>query len=100
MNIYAVAISRSWGDKETVSIHITRKGALQVACADGLEMLIECYEGMDDEDITWAEDSLYTFDNPNHSLTLKELDAMFNYMEQLLWNLEVEIEVLEYTLQP
>ena len=54
----------------------------------------------EDEDLTWTEDSLYTVDNPNHSLTLKELDAMFNYMEQLLWNLEIGIEVLEYTLQP
>lgn len=100
MKVHTVAISRPWDDKETVSIHMTRKGALQVACADGLEMLMECYEGMDDEDLTWTEDSLYTVDNPNHSLTIKELDAMFNYMEQLLWNLEIGIEVLEYTLQP
>ena len=100
MKVHAVAISRPWDDKETVSIHMTRKGALQVACADGLEMLMECYEGMDDGDLAWTEDSLYTVDNPNHSLTLKELDAIFNYMEQLLWNLEVGIEVLQYTLQP
>ena len=61
---------------------MTRKGALR-RCNDGLNVM-ECYEGMDDEDLTWTEDSLYTVDNPNHSLTIKELDAMFNYMEQLL----------------
>ena len=33
MKIYAVTIhSRPWDDKEPVSIHMTRKGALQVAC--------------------------------------------------------------------
>ena len=71
MKIYAVTVSRPWDDKETVSIHMTRKGALQVVCADGLEMLMECYESMEDEDLTWAEDSLYTVDNPNHSLVIK-----------------------------
>lgn len=100
MKVYTVEISRPWDDKETVSVHMTRKGALQVACADGLEMLMECYEGMDDEDLTWTEDSLYKVDDPNHSSTIKELDLIFQYMERLLWNLEIEIEILEYTLQP
>ena len=100
MKIYAVTLSRPWDDKETISIHMTRKGALQVACNDGLQMLMECFDGMDDEDLTWTEDSLYTIDNPNATFTLKDLDTMFNYMERLLWNLEVEIEILEYTLEP
>ena len=100
MNVYEVTITRPWDGRETVSIHMTRKGALQVACADGLQMLMECLDGMDDEDLTWTEDSLYTLDNPNHNLTIAELDTMFDYAEKLLWNLEVEIEVLQYTLQP
>ena len=100
MNVYTVAIQRPWDGKETVSVHMTRKGALQVACADGLEMLMGCSDGMDDEDLTWIEDNLYKVDNPNHSSTIKELDLIFEYMERLLWNLEVEIEVLQYTLQP
>ena len=100
MKVYAVAISRPWDDKETVSVHMTRKGALQVACADGLEMLMECSDQIVDEALAWTEDSLYKVDNPNHSFKIKELDLIFEYMERLLWDLEIEIEVLQYTLQP
>ena len=34
MNVYAVTVTRPWDGRETVSIHMTRKGALQVACAE------------------------------------------------------------------
>ena len=100
MKIYSVTIQRPWDGKETVSVHMTRKGALQVACADGLEMLMGCANDMDDEVLTWIEDSLYKVDNPNHSHTLAELDSIFEYAERLLWDLEVEIEVVWHTLQP
>ena len=101
MNVYEVTITRPWDGRETVSIHMTRKGALQVACIEGLDILFgfgsDCFE---DKCLTWMEDNYGTLDNPNHNLTLKELDGIFDYMEQLLWSIEMEIEVLEYTLKP
>ena len=100
MRVYTVTYHRAWDDKEIIAVHMTRKGALQVACADGLEMLMESYEGMDDEDLTWTEDSLCKVFDQKHTSTIKELDGIFEYMERLLWNLEIEIEILEYTLQP
>jgi len=99
MKVYEVTIARPWDGRETLSIHITRKGALQVACAEALELLLGCFD-QNDEDLTWIEEGLYTVDNPNHSLTIAELDAIFNKCEELLWSIEMEIEVHEYTLKP
>lgn len=98
MNVYEVTITRPWDGRETISIHMTRKGALQIACAEALELLLECSD--EDEEVAWLEDNLETLYNPVHTLKIKELDLIFNKCEQLLWNLETEIEVLEYTLRP
>lgn len=101
MNIYEVTVTRPWDGRETVSIHMTRKGALQVACIEGLDILIGYgSDSFEDECLTWLEDSLGTLDNPNHTLTIKELDVIFDKCEELLWAVEMEIEVSEYTLQP
>ena len=99
MNIYTVTVSRPWDGKEIVSTHMTRKGALQVACFECLELLLGVFD-QSDENLTWVENSLYTVDNPNHSLTIAELETMFDKCEELLWSIEMEIEVLEYALQP
>ena len=99
MNVYEVIITRPWDGRETLSIHMTRKGALQVACSESLELLLGVFD-QNDEDLTWAENSLYTVDNPNHSLTIAELETMFDKCEELLWSIETEIEVLEYALKP
>ena len=99
MKVYAVTIHRPWDGKETISVHMTRKGALQVACLEGLSFLLGV-DGLEDTDYTWIEDNLYTVDNPNHTFTLKGLDGIFECMEQLLWGVETEVEVLHYTLQP
>ena len=99
MNVYEVTKTRPWDGRETVSIHMTRKGALQVACIEGLDALLSCFD-QNDEDLAWVENNLYTVDNPNHSLTIAELDAIFNKCEELLWSIEMEIEVHEYTLKP
>ena len=99
MNVYEVTITRPWDGRETLSIHMTRKGALQVACIESLDLLLACVEE-DDEDLTWAEEKLETLYNPDHTLTIKELDAIFNKCEELLWSIEMEIEVLEYALKP
>ena len=99
MKVYAVTIHRPWDGKETISVHMTRKGALQVACLEGLSFLLGV-DGLEDTDYTWIEDNLYTVDNPNATFTIKELDGIFEYMEGLLWGAETEIEVSWYTLQP
>ena len=99
MNVYEVIITRPWDGRETLSIHMTRKGALQVACSESLEVLLGVFD-QNDEDLTWVEEKLGILYNPDHTLKIKELETTFNKCEQLLWNIEMEIEVLEYTLKP
>ena len=99
MKIYAVTLQRPWDGKEIISIHMTRKAALRVACEEMLQTMIG-FDTYEDSDLTWIEDSLYAIDNPNHSLTIAELDNMFLYAEKLLWEIENEVEILHYTLQP
>ena len=99
MNVYAVTVQRPWDNKETVSIHMTRKGALQVACIESLD-IISGFDDLEDERDEWAEENLETLLNPEHTLKIKDLDELFNKCEELLWNVEVEIEVFEYTLKP
>lgn len=101
MKVYEVTITRPWDGRETYSIHITRKGALQVACIEGLDALIALDDdGISGDDLTWVEGSLETLINPEHRLTIEELDVIFNKCEELLWNIEMEIQVDEHTLQP
>lgn len=99
MNVYEVTVTRPWDGRETLSIHMTRKGALQVACAESLEVLLGVFD-QNDEDLTWAEENLETLYNPEHTLKIKELETMFKKCEELLWSVETEIEVLEYALRP
>jgi hypothetical protein len=99
MKVYEVTIQRPWDGKETISIHMTRKGALQVACAEGLEVLLGVFD-QNDEDLTWAEENLETLLNPDHTLKIKDLDELFNKCAEFLWSVEMELEVLEYTLKP
>ena len=99
MKVYEVSMTRPWDGRETISIHMTRKGALQIICAEGLEVLLGIYE-QNDEDLTWAEKNLETLYNPEHTLKIKELETMFDKCEELLWSIEMQIEVLEYRLQP
>lgn len=99
MNVHEVTVTRPWDGKETLSIHMTRKGALQVACAESLEALLGIFD-QNDEDLTWAEKSLESLYNPEHTLKIKELETMFDKCEELLWSIEMEIEVSEYTLKP
>jgi hypothetical protein len=99
MNVYEVTITRPWDGRETVSIHMTRKGALQVACIEGLDVL-SSIDGFEDGASEWIEENLGTLENTDHTLTIKELDAIFNKCEELLWSIETEIEVLEYALKP
>ena len=99
MNVYEVTVTRPWDGKETVSIHMTRKGALQVACAEALELLLGCFDE-NDEDLTWASENLETLYNPDHTLKIKELETMFDKCDDLLWSIETEIEVHEYALKP
>ena len=98
MKVYAVTIHKPWDGKEIVSIHMTRKAALQVACLEGLGYLLDI-DGFEDSDMTWVEDNFYNIDKDN-SLTIEQLDGIFNYMEQLLWGVEMEVEILQYTLKP
>ena len=84
MKVYAVTLSRPWDGKEIVSIHMTRKAALQVACEEMLETMIAC-DTFDDHDQTWIQDNLATLHNPDHTLTIEQLDMMFSYAEKLLW---------------
>jgi len=99
MNVYEVTKTRPWDGRETISIHMTRKGALQVACIEGLDALLGCFHE-DDEDLAWAEKSLETLENPDHTLKIKELETMFDKCEELLWSIEMEVEVHEYALKP
>ena len=99
MNVYEVTITRPWDGRETLSIHMTRKGALQVACSESLELLLGVFD-QNDEDSTWAEEKLETLYNPEHTLKIKELETIFNKCEELIWSIEMEIEVSEYTLKP
>ena len=99
MKVYTVTYNRAWDDKEILSVHMTRKGALQVACEIMLETMI-AFDGYEDETLTWIEDNLYTLHNQDHTLTIEELDTMFNYAEKLLWEIENEVEIVWHTLQP
>ena len=99
MKVYTVIYQRAWDDKEIIGVHITRKGALQVACEVMLETMMG-FDSWEDETLTWIEENLYALDNPNHSHTIAELDGMFLYAEKLLWEIENEVEILWHTLQP
>ena len=99
MKIYAVTLQRPWDGKEIISIHMTRKAALQVACEEMLETMVG-FDTYDDSDLAWIEDSLGSLHNPDHMLTIAELDGMFDYAEKLLWEIENEVEILHYTLLP
>ena len=99
MKVYTVTYHRAWDDKEIVGIHMTRKGALQVACEIMLETMI-AFDGYEDETLTWIEDNLYALDNPTYSHTIAELDGIFEYAEKLLWEIENEVEIHWHTLQP
>ncbi len=99
MKVYTVTYHRAWDDKEIIGVHITRKGALQVACEVMLETMMG-FDSWEDETLTWIEENLYALDNPNHSHTIAELDGMFLYAEKLLWEIENEVEILWHTLQP
>ena len=99
MKVYAVTLSRPWDSKEIVSIHMTRKAALQVACEEMLETMVIC-DTYEDATHVWIQDNLATLHNPDHTLTIAELDGMFDYAEKLLWEIENEVEILHYTLQP
>ena len=92
-------MTRPCDGRQTYSIHITRKGALQVACAEGLEVLLSIYE-QNDEDLTWAEENLETLYNPDHTLTIAELETIFEKCDELLWDVEMGLQVDEHTLQP
>ena len=78
---------------------MTRKGALQVACAESLELLLGVID-QSEEGLRWLEENLETLYNPEHTLKIKELETMFDKCEELLWSIEMEIEVHEYTLKP
>ena len=99
MKVYTVTYHRAWDDKEIIGVHMTRKGALQVACGEMLEIMI-AFDGYEDETVTWLEDNLATLNNPNHTLTIAQLDEIFEYAERLLWEIENEVEILWHTLQP
>jgi len=100
MKVYEVTIQRPWDGKETISIHMTRKGALQVACIEGLD-IISGFDDLEDESqAEWVEENLETLLNPDHTLKIKDLDELFNKCAEFLWSVEMEIEVLEYTLKP
>ena len=99
MKVYTVTYHRAWDDKEIIGVHMTRKGALQAACEQMLEIMI-AFDGYEDETVTWIEENLYALDNPNHSHTIAELDGIYNYAQKLLWEIENEVEILWHTLQP
>ena len=100
MKIYTVTWHRAWDDREIIGVHMTRKGALQVACQQMLETMIAFDSVYEDETIEWLEDNLHTLYNPDHMLTIAELDDMFEYAEKLLWEIENEVEIHQLTLQP
>ena len=99
MNVYEVTVTRPWDGRDTLSIHMTRKGALQVACSEALELLLGVFD-QNDKHLTWAEENLETLYNPDHTLTIAELETTFEKCDELLWSIEMEIEVLEYALRP
>lgn len=99
MKVYTVTYHRAWDDIAIIGIHMTRKGALQAACEQMLEIMI-AFDGYEDKTLTWIEDNLDTLINPDHSHTIAELDDMFLYAEKLLWEIENEVEILWHTLQP
>ena len=99
MKVYSVTLQRPWDGKLTISVHMTRKGALQVACEEMLQTMIAC-DSYEDETLTWIEENLYALDNPNHSHAIAELDGIFKYAEKLLWEIENEVEIVWHTLQP
>ena len=99
MKVYTVTMQRPWDGKYTIGVHMTRKGALQLACSESLQTMIAC-DGFADSDYTWLEENLYALDNPNHSHTITELDGIFEYAEKLLWEIETEIEIVWHILQP
>ena len=99
MKVYATTKHSPFETREVMSIHMTRKGALQVACETMLQIMLG-YDTYDDSDLTWIEENLYALDNPNHSHTIAELDGIFEYAEKLLWEIENEVEILWHTLQP
>ena len=99
MKVYIVTYHRAWDDKEVIGVHMTRKGALQAACQLMLETMIG-FDGYEDETVSWIEDNLGTLHNPDHTLTIKQLDDMFLYAEKLLWEIENEVDILWHTLQP
>ena len=101
MKVYEVSMTRPWDGRQTYSVHMTRKGALQVACAEGLEVLIGFGgDAFTDEDFTWAEENLETLYNPAHTLKIEELDIIFQKCDELLWDVEMGLQVDEHTLQP
>ena len=99
MKVYTVAIHSQWNGKAIVSVHMTRKGAWQVACAEMLEIMIG-YDTYEDETLTWIEDNLATLHNPDYTFTIAELEGIFEYAEKLFWEIENEVEVMWHTLQP
>ena len=99
MKVYTVTYHRAWDNKEIIGVHMTRKGALQVACEIMLETMI-AFDGYEDETVSWLEDNLGILHSPDHRLTIKQLDDMFLYAEKLLWEIENEVEIVWHTLQP
>ena len=97
MKIHAVTIHRPMDGQEVVSIHMTRKGALQSACEQTIETLNQ-YDSWDDSDTIWIQDNNLNYKGSN--LTIKDLEGIFKYATQLLWQIECEVDIWEYTLQP
>ena len=99
MKVYTVTYHRAWDDKEIIGVHMTRKGALQAACEEMLETMVAC-DTYEDATHVWIQDNLATLHNPDHTLTIADLDGMFLYAEKLLWEIENEVEILWHTLEP
>ena len=98
MKVYAITIHYPMDGMEISSVHMTRKGALQTACKEMLEMILS-YTAYEDESLTWAEDNLCNL-NKDHRLTIRELEEIFEYTERLLWEVETEVEIVYHPLQP
>ena len=99
MKVYATTKHSPFETREVMSIHMTRKGALQVACETMLEIMLG-YDTYDDSDLVWIEDNLGTLYNPDHTLTIAELDGIFEYADRLLLEVDTEVEIMWYTLEP
>ena len=97
MKIHVVSTHSGWDDREVLSVHMTRKGALQVACDHAIETLGQ-YDCWDDSDTIWIADNDRYHNDAN--LTIKCLEGIFKYAEQLLWQVEIEVQITSYTLQP